>query len=444
MATIYWIAEKDEFSIEIWAFNKKRKAEEKAMELAPGFSSGEVDAGDCFILGRADKKTDVKGFNSVADAKAYAEKGDTRGETAGVCYPIKLKGGMGTAYIASHVEGSGKELFTYQYGELDRELNVGGAEAPKGKKVQEIKANIFWIAEKSGDYMKIFAFNNKRKAEKKAMQLSSDFTFGYTEIPKDGNEDGENWFYSGMINAKSCFLLYRENGMPHADGAFVDDAEASRWVEDKGYDAAGACFPVKLKGGMGEVELSSEADANGTQLWIFENGEVYEGKQTTTILESFKYVPTFESFIGSQELNEAKVKLGRMDAYNVDKHSEKWEAVLDILKGAIGKTISGADLKKVIGNQQFGQQDADNKAMKAAKVEITDVRIANSTFGAQWSIDYKYDTEFFGNNAGLKFKDIPGLDYEFATNDISIAPTPKGSKTLARVADMFRLGDIII
>jgi hypothetical protein len=292
MAKIFWIAEKDEFSIEIWAFNKKRKAEEKAMELDPGFSSGEVDAGDCFILGRADKKTDVKGFNSVADAKAYAEKGDTRGETAGVCFPIKLKGGMGTAYIASHVEGDGKELFTFQYGELDRELNVGGAEAPKGKKVQEIKANIFWIAEKSGDYMKIFAFNNKRKAEKKAMQLSSDFTFGYTEIPKDGNEDGENWFYSGMTNAKSCFLLYRENGMPHADGGFVDDAEASRWVEAEGYDAAGACFPVKLKGGMGEVELSSEADANGAQLWIFENGEVYEGKQTT-----FKYVPTFESFI---------------------------------------------------------------------------------------------------------------------------------------------------
>ena len=37
------------------------------------------------------------------------------------------------------------------------------------------------------------------------------------------------------------------------DGAFVDDAEASRWVEDKGYDAAGACFPVKLKGGMGDI-----------------------------------------------------------------------------------------------------------------------------------------------------------------------------------------------
>ena len=295
MAKIFWIAEKDKYSIEIWAFNKKRKAEEKAMELDPGFLSGEVDAGDCFILGRTgrdDQAPDVKGFNSVADAKAYAEKGDTRGDMAGVCYSIKLKGGMGYAYLASHVEGDGKELFTFQYGELDRDLNVGGAEAPKGKKVQEIKANIFWIAEKSGDYMKIFAFNNKRKAEKKAMQLSSDFTFGYTEIPKDGNEDGDNWFYSGMTNAKECFILYREGGMHYADGSFVDDAEASRWVEQEGYDTAGACFPVKLKGGMGSVELSSETDANGTQLWIFENGEVYEGKQTT-----FKYIPTFESFI---------------------------------------------------------------------------------------------------------------------------------------------------
>jgi len=161
-------------------------------------------------------------------------------------------------------------------------------------------------------------------------------------------------------------------------------------------------------------------------------------------MKNMKKIKLFEAFVASQELNEAKVKLGRIDAYNVDKHPEKWEAVLDILKGAIGKTISGADLKKVIGNQQFGQQDADNKAMKAAKVEITDVRIATSTFGAQWSIDYKYDTEFFGNNAGLKFKDIPGIDYEFAKDDISIAPTSKGSKTLGRVADMFRLGDIII
>ena len=33
-----------------------------------------------------------------------------------------------------------------------------------------------------------------------------------------------------------------------------------------------------------------EAEANGTELWIFEDGEIYENK-------TMKYVPTFESFI---------------------------------------------------------------------------------------------------------------------------------------------------
>ena len=148
-------------------------------------------------------------------------------------------------------------------------------------------AKIFWIAEKSGDYMKISAFNNKRKAEEKAMELSSNFSFGDTEIPKDGNEDGDNWFYSGMINAKECFLLYRKNGMPAAIG--FDSEDEAR--EEYPGDGAGACFPVKLKGGMGEVYLSSEADANGAELWVFEDGDIYEKKQT------MRHIPTFESFI---------------------------------------------------------------------------------------------------------------------------------------------------
>ena len=79
--------------------------------------------------------------------------------------------------------------------------------------------------------------------------------------------------------------------MPHADGAFVDEAEASRWVEDEGYDTAGACFPVKLKGGMASVYMSVEPQGNGNELFLFTDGEVYEAQQT-----NMKYVPTFESF----------------------------------------------------------------------------------------------------------------------------------------------------
>ena len=156
-------------------------------------------------------------------------------------------------------------------------------------------AKIFWIAEKDGDTMEMFAFNNKRKAQEKAMELAPHFSFGDTEIPKEeDNDSGDQWLYSGTINAKDCFVLYREGGMPNADGNFVDDEEAKRWVEDEGYDSAGACFPVKLKGGMGSVYMSSATEGNGTELWIWENGEVYESKQIKTTM---KYIPTFESFV---------------------------------------------------------------------------------------------------------------------------------------------------
>jgi hypothetical protein len=156
-------------------------------------------------------------------------------------------------------------------------------------------AKIFWIAEKDGDTMEMFAFNNKRKAQEKAMELAPHFSFGDTEIPKEeDNDSGDQWLHSGTINAKDCFVLYREGGMPNADGEFVDDEEAKRWVEAEGSDSAGACFPVKLKGGMGSVYMSSATEGNGTELWIWENGEVYESKQIKTTM---KYIPTFESFV---------------------------------------------------------------------------------------------------------------------------------------------------
>ena len=43
---------------------------------------------------------------------------------------------------------------------------------------------------------------------------------------------------------------------------------------------------------MGSVYMSMEPEGNGTQLFLFTDGEVYEAQQTT-----MKYLPTFESFI---------------------------------------------------------------------------------------------------------------------------------------------------
>ena len=154
-------------------------------------------------------------------------------------------------------------------------------------------AKIFWIAEKDGDTMEMFAFNNKRKAQEKAMELAPHFSFGNADEPKEeGDYDGDQWLYSGIENVKKFFVLYRGSGMPWAYGDFDDEAQVRSWVENEGYDTAGACFPAKLKGGMGSVYMSMEAEGNGSQLFLFSDGEVYEGKQT-----SMKYIPTFESFV---------------------------------------------------------------------------------------------------------------------------------------------------
>ena len=159
-------------------------------------------------------------------------------------------------------------------------------------------AKIFWIAEKSGDYMEISAFNNKRKAEEKALELASHFSFGDTEVPKEEDDyDGEDWLYSGIENVKKFFVLYRGSGMPHAYGDFDDADQVSSWVENEGYDTAGACFPVKLRGGMGEVYLSSEAEANGSELFVFEDGEVYESNKNN---KTMKRIPTFEQFVNEK------------------------------------------------------------------------------------------------------------------------------------------------
>jgi len=169
----------------------------------------------------------------------------------------------------------------------------------------------------------MFAFNNKGKAQKKAKELAPHFSFGDNEVLKDEDWDRDlsyegQWLYSGTINAKKCFVLYRKDNMPYANGAFADADEAARWVDEKGRadGAEGACFPVKLKGGMGSVSIWDMSDGDGTELFTFDkytendpdfdwyadkrgpDGRVLPMYASKTILESFKYVPTFKSFIG--------------------------------------------------------------------------------------------------------------------------------------------------
>lgn len=221
-------------------------------------------------------------------------------------------------------------------------------------------AKIFWIAEKDGDSIEMFAFNNKRKAQQKAMELAPHFSFGDNKVPKDEDDDLDMFLYSGTINAKNCFILYREGGMPYAKGDFADASEAYSWMEEKGRKVvAGACFPVKLKGGMCSIDIWDQVGVlTGTELFKFDkyvendpdfdwyadevgaDGKPLQMYASKTILESFKYVPTFESFIGSQKVNENFTLLDAFDEYGwSDEYDGKYFPITNALNGLMDDLV---------------------------------------------------------------------------------------------------------
>ena len=156
------------------------------------------------------------------------------------------------------------------------------------------KTKIFWIAKKVDDTMQMWGYNNKRKAQEKGLELYgvgiTDFSFDLDGQEFEDENGNEAFIYSGQIDSFGHFLLYRDGGMPGAIGLEQERA-ATEYVEAELTNSAGACFPAKLKGGSCDVYMSSAVEANGA-LWTFEDGEVYEAKQTT-----MRYIPTFESFI---------------------------------------------------------------------------------------------------------------------------------------------------
>ena len=173
-------------------------------------------------------------------------------------------------------------------------------------------AKIFWIAKRKGSQMEMFAFNNKRKAQQKAMELAPNFSFGGNGVEYyDDYMEQTYTFYSGTINAKDCFVLYRKvnQNMPYAKGDFADVSEAYGWMEGEGRKVVqGVCFPAKLKGDMPWISLWDRSTVvKGDWLFTFDKytpndpdfdwyaaGGEYDEDE---IEDSFKYIPTFESFI---------------------------------------------------------------------------------------------------------------------------------------------------
>lgn len=186
------------------------------------------------------------------------------------------------------------------------------------------KTKIFWIAKKVDDTMQMWAYNNKRKAEEKGLELYgvgiTDFSFTLDGEEFEDEDGFTAYISSGQIDSFGHFLLYREDAMPNAIGLEQEQA-AIEYVEAELPYSAGACFPAKLKGGSCDVYMSSAVEANGA-LWTFEDGEVYENKTT------MRHIPTFESFI-----NEARaVKNTESEKIIFDSPADMAKGIIDYFK----------------------------------------------------------------------------------------------------------------
>ena len=364
MAKIFWIAEKSGDYMEIFGFNNKRKAQEKAMELAPHFSygdnevpkekgndegyewlySGQIDAGACFILGRADGMPDVKGFNSVADAKAYAEKGAT-----GACFPVKLKGGMGSVYMSSETEGDGRELFAFEDGELDREVKTGPAKDGKKEPIAinslEGRLKILAPAKYKFKYP-IQLYVNHTKMDYPHRDRSE---FKDDIVVADPNKSMK-WFLKSYSKKEVYPEFYKADMRIDLRGGY--GLVPSMIVVSGTKDGLAYMLYMEYYGGHAYQSGKGGESIDGAWPKIMNDWPVLKGAdinkfredwmgESKTILESFKYVPTFESFIGgSQKVNENFTLLDSFDEYGwSDEYDGKYFPITNALNGLMDDLV---------------------------------------------------------------------------------------------------------
>ena len=509
MAKIFWIAEKSGDYMEIFGFNNKRKAQEKAMELAPHFSygdnevpkeegndegyewlySGQIDAGACFILGRADGMPDVKGFNSVADAKAYAEKGAT-----GACFPVKLKGGMGSVYMSSETEGDGRELFAFEDGELDREVKTGPAKDEKKEPMAinslEGRLKILAPAKYKFKYPEQLYLNHTKMdyPHKDRSEFKDDI------VVADPNKSMK-WFLKSYSKKGVYPEFYKADMRIDIRGGYglVPSMIVVSGTKD------GLAFMLYMEYYGGHAYQSGKGGESIDDAWpkIMNDWPVLKGAdinkfredwmgESKTILEPFKYVPTFESF-----LNEAKIEFGNLDPRNT---GDKWklEELNDMLRKAVGKKCTFLDIVNIAGHQSGFYDESTTKntpknVLKKINVEILDIKVASSYDSMAHEIYYKYDAAPYNgyeyrtngkadltgevaygknnakdengdfNGAGVKFKDFPkiypdcdavttargfGSQKGFSSGSFLMYPKSDVAAMWSMFADVFRLGDI--
>ena len=191
-----------------------------------------------------------------------------------------------------------------------------------------------------------------------------------------------------------------------------------------------------------------------------------------------QYVKLFEQFI-----NEAKsqVKFGRLTDKNIE---DKAANALSILNSAIGKTITGADLKKIEGINFFGPNPGknlkktslkfidvhalvynNNKAIKFCLIYETKYDLNNNFVegsekdnpllstdpewynrsGKEWVIDmqrkssYSYIRPLRPQDGSKVYKSTPDTMY-----NVLELETPSNNKKIEKALNVLGLGDIIL
>ena len=156
-------------------------------------------------------------------------------------------------------------------------------------------AQVHYVFEGPEDYAQCYLFKNKKKADAKAAEIKSAEDF------MEDVEDGVAFLEVGSISYKEGFaVLLGSDFWPGQVKAMSADEFNNLAQADE--DGAFVYYTGSIKDGT-ECYLDQRGNEyNGTQPTIaVADGDYEIGESVKT---TFKYVPTFESFIGSQKLNE--------------------------------------------------------------------------------------------------------------------------------------------
>ena len=156
-------------------------------------------------------------------------------------------------------------------------------------------AQVHYIFEGPEDYAQCYLFKNKKKADAKAEELRANEDF------MEDVEDDVAFLEVGSISYKEGFaVLLGSDFWPGQVKAMSADEFNNLAQADE--DGAFVYYTGSIKDGT-ECYLDTRGnDYSGTQPTIaVADGDYEIGESVKT---TFKYVPTFESFMGSQKLNE--------------------------------------------------------------------------------------------------------------------------------------------